>query len=260
MDKHTLKAAKRNLSGRKVKQLRKEGILPANVYGKKIKSQAVQLPEKELLAVYAKAGQTGLVDLVVDGQSKPVLIHNIQLDPVTNRPLHADFMQVDLKEKVTAKVALETVGESQAVKDKQGVLLNILSEVEVEALPADLPEKIEVDVASLSAVDQVIKVSELKVSDKVKILTPGELEVIKVAPLVSKEAEKMAAEEAAAAAAAAAAQAAPAAGAGEGKEAATPAGAGATPASGGAAASGGQGQSKPSAASASAAGQQGKAS
>ncbi len=213
MEKHTLKAIKRTIAGRKVKKLRHEGNIPGNIYGKKIKSHAVQLSEKELLSVYAKVGETGLVELVVDGEVRPVLIHNIQLDPVSSRPLHVDFHQVDLREKVTTKVPLEMAGESPAVKDKVGVLLNIMSEVEVEALPADLPEKIEVDVSVLASIDQAIKVADLKISDKVKILTDQALEMVKVAPLVSKEAEKMAAEEAAAAAAAA--TAAPAAG-GEG--------------------------------------------
>lgn len=205
MDKITLKAKKRTLLGRKVKKLRKEGLIPANVYGKKVKSEAIEVEEKEFTEVFTKAGETAIVNLVLDGKDHPVLIHLVQHDPVTRFPLHIDFFQVDLKEKVTAKVPLVIVGESPAVKDKIGVLLHILSEVEIEALPADLLEKIEVDVSSLSAVDQLIKVGELKVSDKVKILTDANLDVVKIAPLISKEAEKLAKEEAEKAAAAAAA-------------------------------------------------------
>jgi len=200
-----LKAKKRTLLGRKVKKLRKEGLIPANVYGKKVKSEAIEVEEKEFTEVFTKAGETAIVNLVLDGKDHPVLIHLVQHDPVTRFPLHIDFFQVDLKEKVTAKVPLVIVGESPAVKDKIGVLLHILSEVEIEALPADLLEKIEVDVSSLSAVDQLIKVGELKVSDKVKILTDANLDVVKIAPLISKEAEKLAKEEAEKAAAAAAA-------------------------------------------------------
>ncbi len=202
MDKHALKANKRTVFGHKVKNLRKQGLLPANIYGKKVKSLAVEVAEKDFSLVFAKVGETGIVELTVGEEKKPVLVHNVAYNPVTGKPLHIDFFQVDLKEKVTAKVKLAIVGESPAVKDKIGVLLHILSEVEVEALPSDLPDKIEVDITGLVSLDQTLKVSDLKVPDKIKILTNSASEIVKVAPLVSKEAEKMAAEEAATAAAA----------------------------------------------------------
>lgn len=202
-----MKAKKRTLLGRKVKKLRRDGIIPANVYGKKIKSEAIEVDEKEFTEVFTKAGETAIVNLVLDSKDHPVLIHLVQHDPVTRFPLHIDFFQVDLKEKVTTKVPLVIVRESPAVKDKIGVLLHILSEVEIEALPADLLEKIEVDVSGLSAVGNLIKVGELKVSNKVKILTDINLDVVKIAPLISKEAEQLVKEEAEKAAAAAAAAA-----------------------------------------------------
>lgn len=201
MEKHSLKATKRKVTGRKVKSLRKDGILPANIYGKKIKSLAVQVAEKEFETLFLKAGETGLVELSVDDEKRPVLIHNVQYHPVTGKLYHVDLLQVDLKEKVVAKVPVILIGESPAVKDKVGVILNILSEIEVEALPGDLPDRIGVDITHLSAINDSIKVSQIKVSDKVKILSDSSLEIVKVAPLVSKEAEKMAAEEAAAKAA-----------------------------------------------------------
>jgi large subunit ribosomal protein L25 len=121
------------------------------------------------------------------------------------------------------------VGEARAVKDKAGVVLNLLLELEVEALPTDLPEKIEVDVTGLAVINDSIKVSQLKLGDKVKVLTDSEKEIVKIAPLVSKEAEQMA-KEAEAAAAAAAAQAAAAAPVEEGKPAAEAAPAASAPA------------------------------
>jgi len=199
MEKHILKAVKRTLVGRKVSSLRKQGITPANIYGKNIKSAAVQVNVKDFIQVFKQAGETGLVELQLEDKKLPVLIHNIQVDPITEEPLHVDFYQVNLKEKVNAAVKLDIIGESVAVKDKIGVLLNLLSEIEVEALPGDLPENIKVDVSNLKTVDETIKVKDLKLSDKVKIITDGELDVVKVVPLVSKEAEKMAQEEAAAA-------------------------------------------------------------
>ncbi len=197
-----LKASKRKIFGRKVKVLRKEGILPANLYGKKIKSVGIQVDRKEFASIYDQAGETNVVELIIDKQTHPVLIQNVQTDPITNLPLHVDFHQVDLKEKVTTQVPIELIGEAPAVKEKIGVLLTLLSQIEVEALPTDLPDKIEIDISKLSAVDQTIKIADLKISDKIKILTDQNLEIVKVAPLVSKEAEKMVKEEQEAAAAA----------------------------------------------------------
>lgn len=194
---YKLKAHIRKTLGRKVKNLRNQGILPANIYGKKIKSQAVQVDLKDFLAVFNKTGETGLIQLDLEGKNLPILIHNVSYHVVDSQPLHADFYQVDLKEKVIAEVPLEIIGEPQAVKEKLGVLLNILSEIEVEALPTDLPDKIEVAVDNLKNVDDAVKVADLKVDDKVKILTDGNLEIVKIAPLVSKEAEELIAEEAA---------------------------------------------------------------
>ncbi len=212
MDKVILNASKRVVVGRKVKKLRKDGNVPANIFGKKVISQAVQVVEKEFSGVFSKVGETGLVELMLEKIAHPVLIHNVSYHPVTGQPLHVDFFQVDLKEKVQTRVPLAFTGESPAVKDKLGVLLHIISEIEIEALPADLPEKLEVDVSRLAAVGDTMKVTDLKVSDKVKVDTDAALEFIKVAPLVSKEAEQMAKEEAEAKAAAVAQTAAAAPG------------------------------------------------
>lgn len=180
-------AEERKTFGRKVGKLRRAGILPANVYGKKIKSQAVQVKFAEFEKVFSEAGETGLVELKVDGEVLPVLIHNIQLDPVSDLPLHADFLKVDLKEKVGATVPIELVGESPAEKEG-GVVVQQMHEVEVEALPTDLPEKIEVDISALSGIDQAVKVGELKVDKtKVEIKEDPERIVVSVAPPAREE-------------------------------------------------------------------------
>lgn len=197
-----LSVEKRTVLGKKVKKLRQEGILPGNIYGKDITSEAVQLPEKEFKAVYKEVGETGLVDLTLDGKAKPVLIHNVQLDPLTHSYLHADFYQVNLKEKIKAMVPLILTGEPKAVAEKVGLLLQTLSEVEVEALPQDLPEHIEVNVEALAAIDEQITVDNLKAPKGVAILTDPSQVVAKISELVSKEAEEQAKEEATAAEAA----------------------------------------------------------
>ncbi len=205
MEKHKLSAEKRKLAGRKVKTLRQSGILPANIYGKNIKSVAVQVPAKDFLKVYKEAGETGIIELSVgDGESHPVLVHNLQLHPVTSHPLHVDFHQVNLTEKVKATVSVITLGEAPAVAQKLGILLTPVSELEVESLPADLPENIEVEVKDLKEVGQEIKVKDLKISDKVTVLAEPELVVAKIGELLTEEAKKMLEEEKAAQAAAAA--------------------------------------------------------
>jgi large subunit ribosomal protein L25 len=198
MAKQKIKVEKRKVFGRKVKNLRQEGILPANIYGKKIKSKAVKLDLTDFYPVFRKVGETGLVDLNVKGEKtkRTVLIHNVQFDPVTDQAIHVDFHQVDLKEKIEADIPVEMVGESPADEQKKGILVQLLNELEVEALPADLPEKIEVEISSLKEVDDMIKVADLKVDKKkVEILTDASRIVAKIEPLAKIEEEKPAKEE-----------------------------------------------------------------
>lgn len=212
MKKVTLAVEKRKVLGKKVKKLRKEGLLPANVYGKDVKSEAVQLPEKEFAKIFEEVGETGLVELQVDGQVRPVLIHNVQYHRETNAPIHADFYQVNLKEKVKTMVPLIFAGEPTAVINKVGILLEQMSELEVEALPTDLPENIEVNVEKLANVDEQITVADIKAPEGVTVLSDLAQVVAKIGELITKEA---AAEAAAAAAAAEAAKAETAAAEGE---------------------------------------------
>ena len=195
MDKQVLLAEEREVFGRKVKSLRNNGLLPANVYGKKIKSKALQVDKGEFLKVFKRAGETGLIELVSKKGSakdkRTVLIHNVQMNPVSDQPIHADFFQVDLKEKVTADVPVELLGESPAEKAGKGTVVQQLDEVEVTALPADLPDKFSIDISGLLEVDDAILVSELKVDkEKVKIEASPEQIVVKVEP-VEEEVEEV---------------------------------------------------------------------
>lgn len=202
-----LEATVRKLVGKKVKNLRKEGLVPATVFGHKIKSQSLSVKEKDFQKVYKQAGETGLVDLKIDDQSIPTLIADVQVHPLNRQTLNVQFHAVNLSEKIKANVPLELLGESPAVANNIGLLLQTLNEVEVEALPTDLPEKIEINVASLSEIGQQITVAELPTVKGVEILTGKDEVVVKVAPLISEEAQKEAEEAAAKAAAEAAAEA-----------------------------------------------------
>lgn len=184
---YKLSATPRTLVGRKVKQLRAAGQLPANIFGKGVVSMSIAVATDAFEKVYDQAGETGLIELTVDNAVHPVLVHMVQIHPVTSEILHIEFFQVNLKEKVHANVPLETVGESLAVKDSVGVLLTPVSEVEVEALPAEIPESIEVDISTLAALNDEIKVKELNVPAGVTVLTDPEMTVAKIAELVQQE-------------------------------------------------------------------------
>ncbi len=232
MKKHSLSATKRDLLGRKVKKLRKAGQIPATLYGKKVKSISVAVPAESFAKTFADAGETGLVSLVIEGEKvsaglpagRQVLVHTVQKDPVTGAILHIEFHQVDLKEKVHANIPLVLSGESPAITEKRGVLLTILDEIEVEALPTDLVDKIEVHVCGMNEVNQEVKIGDLTIPAGLTVLSDATLTVVKVGSLITKEAEAEAAAEAAAAAATAAEAAAGAEGA------ATPPAEGETPA------------------------------
>jgi len=195
-DKIKLKVTKRKITGRKVKQLRREGILPANIYGKDVKSLAVELPTKDFKQVFQKAGETSIIEITVDKETKtrPVLVHNIHLHPVTDEFLHADFHQVDLTKKVTVDIPIELLGIAPAVS-KGGILLQVMDEVEVEALPTDLPDKFEIDISKLEEIGQAISLKELKIAKKVKLIKDNLDELIVKIEEPTKEEEKPVEEE-----------------------------------------------------------------
>lgn len=182
-----LEVTARTVTGKQVKKLRREGILPANIYGKALTSTSVQVKYTDFLAVYKQVGETGLVDAMLDGERKPVLIKNIQRNHRTDMLLHADLYQVNLTEKVKSMVPLHIVGEPRAVADKLGVLLTPMSEIEVEALPEKLPENIEVNVENLAALDEQLIVADLKAPADVTIITEPDQVVARITEMMKEE-------------------------------------------------------------------------
>ncbi len=163
-----LKVEKREIRGKKVKKLRKEGFLPANIYGKEIKSTAIKVDKKTIQKFFQQYGETTLIDLLVKEEKspRPVLMKNPQFDPITDELIHLDFHQVNLKEKVTADIPIEMQGQSPAIEKGEGILVQVLNEIEVEALPTDLPEKFIIDIAKLEKIGDMITVSSLKIDPK----------------------------------------------------------------------------------------------
>ncbi len=211
MEKYTLDVKKRTVMGKKVKLLRKQGKVVGNIFGKKTASQAIEIDAKAFKRVFAKAGLAAVIHMQVDEEkeSRPVLVSNVQHHPISGLPVHVDFHQVSLTEKVQAEVPVQIEGTASAVEQKIGALLTPTAYIQVEALPTDLPEHIVVDVSALAALDQEIRVKDIVIAGgKVKILTEPEVVIARIGPLVSKEAEELAREEAAKAEAAAAATAA----------------------------------------------------
>lgn len=161
--------------------------MPAVVYGPKQEAISVTVSLSEFEAVLRRGGESALIEL--SGLEKPmqVLIHDLDRDPVTHVPRHADFYAVEKGAKVTVSVPLSFVGESMAVK--QGAnLVKVLHEVEIESDPSKLPSEIEVSIESLAAVDDKITVADLKAPNGVEILTPSE-EVVALAQAVAEESE-----------------------------------------------------------------------
>lgn len=173
MNKYILKAEKRLLTGSKVKKLRRQGVVPANVFGHTIKSQAIQVSEVEFNRIYKDAGETSLIWLKVEGEDKerPTLVKGLTNNPTTGKKYHVDFHQVNLKERVTANVPVEIVGDAQIVKDGLAVLDVNLHEIEVEALPTDIPESVIFDVSILKEIGDSLKLSDVKLPTEVTVLT-----------------------------------------------------------------------------------------
>ena len=189
MQKFILKADKRTVLGSKVKQLRRTGAIPANLFGKTIESQAIQVNGVEFNRVYKEAGETSLIYVKVEGEDKerPTLVTSVHFNPITGDKLHVDFHQVNLKEKVTANVPVEIIGESELVNSNEAVLSQSLNEIEIEALPTEIPESITFDISSLKTVGDHLLVSDAKVSADVEIKTDPEQMVVSLQEPMKEE-------------------------------------------------------------------------
>ena len=195
-----LPATPRTEHGRHAVLLRRQGRVPAVLYGHNVRPQALSVDARALRRVWRTAGVSHLVDLTLDGAGpRKVLIRELQINPRTADLVHVDLFAVNLREKLTVDVPLVPVGESPAVTvDKAGVLQQILTTLKVECLPSDIPAQLSVDISGLLAVDDGVHVSEVPLPEGVTLasgVNPDEL-VLKIAPLrvVTEEAEEAAEE------------------------------------------------------------------
>ena len=190
MEKIQLKTEQRDTNGRTAKPLYKAGLIPAELYGHNVENVHLSLDQIEFEKVLRKAGESTVIELLLpNGQVRNVLIQDVELHYLSNQPIHVDFYEVNLTEKLTATVAIEFVGESHAVKALGGTLVKALNEVEVECLPGDLPHQFDVDISVLDTFDKQILIKDLIVSDKVEIKADPEEMVATVQPPRDVEAD-----------------------------------------------------------------------
>ena len=177
----TLAAEPRTILGKKVAQLRRVGKLPANIYGHNVRSTAITLDAHEFGLLYRHLLPTTIIDLNVGGQSRPVLLAKAVNSPRTGLPIHLEFKQVNLREKVTASVAILGVGRSEMMTRGDGILLQSLDTLQVSALPDDLPADIEFDLSVLNDFETSITVHDLPLDrSKVDVLSPRDELVFKL--------------------------------------------------------------------------------
>lgn len=188
IEKFKLKATPREAVGRKVRALRRTGMIPAVLYGKGKESLNLSITEKDYIHLYREAGTSSIILLdIEDNGQKNALVQDIQFDPLSGSATHIDFYEVSMTEKLTTMVPLHFVGDSVAVIELSGTLTTNTAEVEVECLPADLPHEIEVDISVLTDFEAVIHISDLKIPAGVEVKNDPEEVVASVEPPRSEE-------------------------------------------------------------------------
>ncbi len=206
MEKILLKTTAREVNTRNAKPVYRAGLIPVELYGHKIENVHLSVDQIEFEKVLRKAGESTIIELQLpDGGSRNVLVKEVERHYLTTQPIHVDFYEVKMTEKLTATIPIEFAGESHAVKALGGTLVTVLNEVEVECLPGDLPHQFDVDISVLNSFDDQILVKDLKVSDKVEIKADPEEVVATVQPprdMAAEEAANASMDEAAAVAAA----------------------------------------------------------
>jgi len=186
----TLSAKIRQAVGRKTKTLRQKGILPAVLYGPKIKNENLEVGLKEFEKVFQEAGESTLISLEVEGKKKYlVLVHDLSRDFLENTPTHVDFYQPSLTEKIEVKVPIVLEGEAEAVKNLGGTLIKNIAEVIVKALPQGLPKEIKANVSGLKTFEDTVLIKDLQVAEGVEIVRNPQEIVAQVRPLEKVEEE-----------------------------------------------------------------------
>lgn len=185
-----IEAQARTVTGKQVSQLRNQGIVPAVVYGSKTQPVHIQIPYRPLEVTLMKAGGTNLIDIRVDGKTHTVITREVQRHVIRGSIMHVDFIAVDMNQTITTDVFIHFLGESPAVEASLGMLLTGASSVTIETLPADLIDRIEVDLSGLTNLGDAIHVRDLNLSDKITIKTDPDELIARVVQPASARAEE----------------------------------------------------------------------
>jgi large subunit ribosomal protein L25 len=169
--------------------IRSQGELPAVVYGSKTKPMSISVSAKDFTKVFKEAGESGVVVLNTPSGDLNILIHDVQVDPVRENPIHADFLAIDINKAIRVKIPLEFAGVSEAVKGGLGILVKVLHEIEIEALPKDLPHGITVDISKLVNLHDRIAVKDLDIPKGVTAITKADEIVASLAAQVEEKEE-----------------------------------------------------------------------
>lgn len=162
MEKFVIKATKRTVLGNANSALRRSGLVPCVLYGKKTANANLMVDISEFGKVYRQAGETTLIDLEIDGgHTQKVLVQDLQVDPLSGKVIHIDFHGIDMSQKLEVNIPLKIIGESPAVKEQGGILVKTLDELKVRCLPADLVHEITVDISSLAAFGSHLRVKDI---------------------------------------------------------------------------------------------------
>jgi large subunit ribosomal protein L25 len=190
MKRHELEVSKREITGKKVRFLRRQGIVPANIYGHGIESTPINVDTRSLKHLLSHAGKTDLISLKVDNSKDPirVLMREIQKNPLTDEPLHVDFYKVSMTEKIKTEVPLVFIGEAPVLKKvKNSSIFHLIDSLYIEALPDDLPHSLEVDVSHLEELDHTIHVKDIPLGRGITLLSDPEQMAVKVAEVKKEE-------------------------------------------------------------------------
>ncbi len=169
-----LAAKERTVFGKKVNALRRGGLIPAELYGHGVSNVHLSISAKDFTKIYAVAGENTVITLTTETDKFPAIIHSVERHYISGEPASIDFYRVNMKEKITARVPIEFIGESPAIREKGAVINKSMDEIEVEALPSDLPHQFTVDLSVLDDIDKTIYVRDLAVPKGVTLLVEGE--------------------------------------------------------------------------------------
>ncbi|MEX0690108.1 MAG: 50S ribosomal protein L25 [Candidatus Paceibacterota bacterium] len=175
-----LKVKNREILGKKVKRLRKEGFIPAEIFGHGSENEHLKINKKDFNKVYKQAGKSTIINLNKDGkESIPALIYNVQFHPISREPITIDFYRIREGEKITTEIPIIFEGEAPAEKDDL-VIIKVIDEIEIESLPKDIPHEFKVDLTKIKKLEDRITIADLDIPEGVEVQLPENTVIISV--------------------------------------------------------------------------------